>query len=142
MGFCNDDDCKHESCGPTINEEPINEEPIINDDDNKEEPTVLVCDCCHFDLTDRDTNCPDKRLCDDCFFENLMYGFTEDIIKRKLEDNEYDEISDINEDLDCDEKHKVVNFVMFLLNLVEEEEEEFEFIDLLIEIQEYILEDL
>ena len=100
------------------------------------------CDCCKEPICnycEEDLECPDNELCNDCFFNHLICGFTEDIIKRKLKDSEYDSLFDLHFDLHWKDKQKIVGYLMYILDLFEKNKDyEIDFIDLCGDIQDEI----
>jgi len=69
----------------------------------------LICNKCENNL-----ECPDKELCNDCFYEDIIPGFVEDIIRKPLSFNEYDTLFELYYNLSCEDKHQLSIYLIYI----------------------------
>jgi len=91
----------------------------------------LICNLCENEL-----ECPNKELCNDCFYEDIIPGFVEDILRKPLDFEEYDLLFELYYHLSCEEKHQLSVYLIYINGVFQDNIDiEMDFIDLYDDIQ-------
>jgi transcription elongation factor Elf1 len=75
----------------------------------------LICNLCENNL-----ECPNKELCNDCFYEDIIPGFVEDIIRKPLRFDEYDILFELYFNLSCEDKHQLCIYLIYVNGIFQE----------------------
>ena len=69
----------------------------------------LICNECENNLESSN-----KELCNDCFYEDIIPGFVEDIIRKPLGFVEYDRLFELYYNLSCEDKHELSIYLIYV----------------------------